>query len=178
MVDGKGANHLGLILMQIRDELGLQVVTGDLLEADAECIVHQTNCVTHGRAAGLAAAIFHKYPWSDIYATRQEYGEPGSISVHAGSLDEHKVINLNGQFFPGQPRFYSGFDSEKARLHYFHSALLEIGDLNVKSVAFPYKIGCGLAGGDWTAYHKMIRDFALWKVGKLRVLIYQREGDK
>jgi ribA/ribD-fused uncharacterized protein len=194
MVDGKGANHLGLILMQIRDELRggkavkqvedtlqqkrmVHVVTGDLLEADAQYIVHQTNCVTYGGASGLAAAVFTKYPWSDVYAGREEYGEPGDISVHIGNTGDHYVINLNGQFFPGKPRFLSGFDSAKARQSYFHSALLAIGDLNAESVAFPYKIGCGLAGGDWPVYLKMINDFSNWKANT-KVLIYQREGDE
>ena len=183
MVDGKGANHLGLILMQIREELrkerSVQIVTGDLLEAEAEYIVHQTNCVTDGRAAGLAAAIFDKYPWADIYSNRTEYGEPGTISTH--NVDPSQgyptVINLNGQFFPGRPRHLGGFDSAKDRLSYFHSGLLSIGDLDPKSVAFPYKIGCGLAGGDWPAYLKMLNDFSNWKVNT-KVLIYQREGDK
>ena len=30
----------------------------------------------------------------------------------------------------------------------------------VKSVALPWQIGCGLAGGDWIVYEKMIRDWA------------------
>jgi hypothetical protein len=25
---------------------------------------------------------------------------------------------------------------------------------------FPYNVGCGLAGGDWRIYHKLIIDFA------------------
>ena len=28
-----------------------------------------------------------------------------------------------------------------------------------KVIYFPYKIGCGLAGGDWTEYKKMIERF-------------------
>jgi O-acetyl-ADP-ribose deacetylase (regulator of RNase III) len=169
----------------LRDELhhdsGVQIVTGDLLEAEAQYIVHQTNCVSHGKAAGLAAAIFAKYPWADIYADRVEYGEPGDISVHSisvssGGQEPHRVINLNGQFFPGKPRYLTGFDSAKARLDYFHSALLSIGDLNARSIAFPYKISCGLAGGDWPVYLKMLNDFSAWKINT-KVLVYQREGD-
>lgn len=30
---------------------------------------------------------------------------------------------------------------------------------NIKSVAFPYMIGCGLAGGNWETYLGMITDF-------------------
>ena len=30
----------------------------------------------------------------------------------------------------------------------------------LESVAFPYLIGCGLAGGDWQSYGAMVSDFA------------------
>jgi len=43
---------------------------------------------------------------------------------------------------------------------YFKSCLdrmLEIPDLG--SIAFPYKIGCGAAGGTWGAYQAMIEAF-------------------
>jgi hypothetical protein len=45
---------------------------------------------------------------------------------------------------------------------------------HIKTVAFPYKIGCGLAGGDWKHYLKMITDFAE-ENSHLQVTIYTLE---
>jgi hypothetical protein len=33
--------------------------------------------------------------------------------------------------------------------------------LDTDEIAFPYGIGCGLAGGNWKRYEEMIEEFAL-----------------
>ena len=35
-----------------------------------------------------------------------------------------------------------------------------MASLNLPSIAFPEQIGCGLAGGDWGAYERMLEEFA------------------
>lgn len=133
-------------------------IKGDILLTDCQAIVHQTNCVTVGKAAGLAGKIFEKYPESDIYKYRQEFGVPGDITIfNSKGVD---IVNLNGQFFPGGPKFNKGFDSPECRLDWFYSALLKLSEMNFKSVAFPYLIGCGLARGNWNEYNYLINFFA------------------
>lgn len=39
--------------------------------------------------------------------------------------------------------------------------------------AFPFKIGCGLAGGDWKIYYKLIKEFAM-KYNKTVTIIVPR----
>jgi hypothetical protein len=53
-------------------------------------------------------------------------------------------------------------DSNDARIDSFKKCLAQIGEALQErdTVAFPYKIGCGLAGGDWKIYGKMLADFA------------------
>ena len=52
-------------------------------------------------------------------------------------------------------------DSDSKRIVWFEKCLDKIGKIkNIKSVAFPYKIGCGLAGGDWEIYEQMLIDFS------------------
>ena len=46
------------------------------------------------------------------------------------------------------------------RQGWFQECLDAIGKLNLKSVAFPYEIGCGLAGGKWACYDNMLQKFA------------------
>lgn len=72
--------------------------------------------------------------------------------------------------YPGAAKY--GNDTAAARLGYFRQALDKlravVGD---GSVAFPYKIGCGLGGGDWAQYEAALREFAQAVPGK--VVLYQ-----
>lgn len=83
------------------------------------------------------------------------------------------VACLMAQLAPGKPGAYSSIycidaadDSKQKRIAYFQSALDELASLvrdsdgAIKTVAFPYGIGCGLAGGDWKVYATMIEAFA------------------
>lgn len=131
------------------------IVQGDLLKSNEDFIVHQTNCVTK-YAKGLSKVIFFKYPESDVYTPRRisnSKDTPGKIKVCG------KIINLFGQLYPGRPKYPN--DSTQLRQQWFQTCLEEISDIDgISSVAFPYKIGCGLAGGNWTNYLNMINDWA------------------
>jgi O-acetyl-ADP-ribose deacetylase (regulator of RNase III) len=156
----------------------LKIVTGDLIQAKEKYLVHQTNCVSHF-AAGIAATIFEKFPYSNIYASRMEEDNPGDIIICGNGKDERFVVNLIGQFYPGGPS-ESPIDNEKIRRDYFYKGLLRLAKINnLESVAFNYKIGCGLAGGDWNWYKGTIENFAkfIYEDQGATVSIYQREGD-
>ncbi len=124
-------------------------INGDILETDVQYIAHQCNCVTKN-SLGLAKAIFNKYPESNIY-NKNIKRIPGEIIVKG------KVINMLSQYKPGSP---SVGDSSDDRIRWFKLCLKEIKNIDdIKSVAFPYKIGCGLAKGDWKTYKKIIEEF-------------------
>jgi hypothetical protein len=38
--------------------------------------------------------------------------------------------------------------------------LESITELKPKSIGFPWKIGCGLAGGDWKTYYSVILEWS------------------
>lgn len=161
------------------------IIVGDLLTAKEKYIVHQTNCVsTH--AGGLAYFLFKKYPYADIYHDRTEEDSdinslrdnPGDISIKGNGLDQRYIINLMGQLYPGVHN--KSNDSEMRRLEYFSTGLIKISKIhNLESIAFPYKIGCGLGGGDWNHYHALVEAFAklVYDNQGAKVTIYQREGD-
>ncbi len=132
----------------------IYVVKGDLLEATEEAICHQCNCITTS-SIGLADLIFKKWPESNTYINRTGPHKPGSISVHSIN-DRQYIVNFYAQIYPGGPNIN---DSYKARMGYFKSCLTQIKNLNVKSVAFPKNIGCGLARGSWKDYYQMIEEF-------------------
>lgn len=158
-----------------------KIIDGDLFLTDAKYIVHQCNCVTW-RAAHLSAEVFKRYPYANIYAPRQptdsepaKQDEPGTIIVKGDGQDQRYVINLLGQFYPGRPRYSeSAKDGFEARKRYFFEGLKKIAEIpDLKSIAFPWGIGCGAAGGDWNFYHKLINRFAKHVENKASVTIYK-----
>lgn len=140
----------------------LKIVNGDILDSDCQYIAHQCNCYSR-RGAGLASAIFKTFPWADVYSNRSERGNDaslfGSITVHGDSKrGQRYVINIYGQLKPGKPS--RGLDSAGSRLEAFSKALDQIAELpELKSIGFPYGIGCGLAGGDWNEYETFLEKF-------------------
>lgn len=160
----------------------MEVQRADLLEVNADCIVQQCNCVTLN-AQGLAASIASKYTYADLYgrrtgrnaicATLATQDLPGTCIL---ARPPHNVIgpivcHLLGQIAPGKSassaRKYGippGTDNTQCRLQYFRSALTALADIcqteDWKLVAFPFRIGCGLAGGSWPDYLAMLQEFS------------------
>lgn len=158
----------------------IEIITGDLLDAKEQYIVHQCNCITN-KAAHLAKSVFDRFPYADIYVARTVPDQPGHFIVRGDGKDQRYVIALLGQYYPGSPKYpNSKLDGTRAREVYFHHSLLRLARLpKVESIAFPWKIGCGAAGGNWKNYLGTLTNFAGFIAGKgTRVVIYQREEDK
>lgn len=148
---------------------------GDILQfKNVDFIVQQCNCLTI-KSRGLAEAIAAAYPDADTYSKRRPNSKnlaieedrhiPGTISVHK------KVINMYAQWRPGRvqgPHFSlypESLETEttKSREKWFLQCLSAIASTfgnEPKRFAFPFKIGCGLAGGDWKVYLRMLQEFA------------------
>lgn len=139
----------------------IEFVEGDLLEAKEKYIAHQTNCVTK-RAAHLAKAVFDRFPYADVYTGRTTPNKPGTIRIMGDGNKQRYVINMFGQYNPGSPKaILDKLDGRKIREHYFHQCLLRIYHMDdIESIAFPYRIGCGAAGGNWTNYLGTLENFA------------------
>lgn len=154
----------------------VKTIIGDLLEAKEQYIAHQCNCVSKG-SAGLAYFLFKQFPYANIYQMRTSHSIPGTIHIAGDGIDNRYVINMFSQYYPGHYFDYYTNDNYDIRKHYFYKCLTNIANIsNINSIAFPYKIGCGIAGGDWEDYLKMINDFADNNTN-IAVVIYQRESD-
>lgn len=142
-----------------------KIVVGNILDATEQYICHQCNCISKG-AAGLAQHMFEKFPWSDIYSSRKAFANdpnpeerPGNIIIKGNGQDQRFVINMMGQYYPGYPQ--EPIDGVAQREKSFLHCLKRISIIDgLTSIAFPWLIGCGLAGGNWGHYQKMIDDFA------------------
>lgn len=154
----------------------ISIVNGSILDSKEKFICHATNCVTK-HAAGLAKDMFDKFPYANIYSSRDESDVPGTIVVCGDGLENRYVINMLSQYYPGKPKFpNSQLDGSYTREKYFKQALFQISKLDkLESVAFPYMIGCGLAGGIWSNYYNMILDFESYVDEKYntKVVIYK-----
>jgi hypothetical protein len=83
------------------------------------------------------------------------------------------VINMFAQLGPGRPK---PRDTVAQREAWFLSCLQEISQLEgLKSIAFPYQVGCGLAGGNWERYERMLTQFADSVAPAVRVVIFRLE---
>ncbi len=142
----------------------IKVVEGNILRAQEEYIIHQCNCVSHA-AGGLAFQIFKEFTWADSYSNRNLSTVPGTIEILGDELlGQRKIVNLYGQVYPGKPKDpISLLDGHVVRERYFLDGLKLLKDHigeNTSSVAFPWQIGCGLAGGEWSHYLLMMTDFS------------------
>ena len=158
----------------------IEIVSGNIFDAKEKYLCHQCNCVT-SKSAHLSKSVFEYYPWADVYTGRTKPHQPGTIDVRGNGEDQRYVINCFGQFFPGKSKYpQSGKDSILAREKFFHQCLLHISRIpNLESLAFPWRIGCGAAGGIWEHYLGNLTIFANYvEKTDARVRVYRREEDE
>lgn len=174
------------------------IIKGNLLKCDADAIVQQTNCLTT-RSHGLSATIKKEFgidPYSiressDLpnVAIKDDRDNPGTIQVFDTGIKPKWVVCIFGQYQPGTPNKYQKFsrvakddgidETYQLREIWFETGLnftrQWILENDIKSIAFPYKIGCGLARGNWKTYEKMIKNFYedINEVAKVDVSIIQ-----
>ena len=157
-------------------------VLDDSILARVDAIAQQENCVgCDGR--GLAEAVARKLPYGSSYSSRrrmppqnkfavpEDRGVPGTIVVcrpPAPGPGRPIVVNMMAQFEMGAPNKYKRVkpmppdDGAATREAWFQQCLDKIAAIQppLGSIAFPYQIGCGLAGGNWSRYDAMITRFA------------------
>lgn len=148
----------------------ITIKKGDLLQATEKVIAHQVNC--HGIAGGLAAAVFWKYPDAEndymqlIDRAPNKEKLLGMPQMTGQQEDGHVICNLYGQFYPGA-------DYRPEALETALEGLATNARIMGWSVALPWRISCGICGGDWDEVQQIIERTM---VG-VDCVIYQREGD-
>lgn len=142
---------------------------GNLLSAKEKVIAHQVNCF--GAAGGLAGAVFRKWPTAERdYLQLIERCQPKALLGMAQLTGEqkdkagHVICNLFGQFHPGA-------DYQPKRLEQALEMLGNTARIMGWSVALPYKLSCGICGGDWDEVLQIIER----TMEGVDCVIYQKE---
>lgn len=142
---------------------------GDILESDCRCICHQVNCKAV-MGAGLAKQVRTKYP--KVYDEYVHFCKTASRRDMLGTaqfvqVSEHPrqfICNVFGQYAFGTDKRYTDYDALRTA---FQSVAYHFPG---HSIAIPYKMGCGLGGGDWDTVLSIIED----ELKDCKVYIYKR----
>lgn len=149
----------------------ITIKEGNLLDATEVIIAHQVNCF--GATGGLAAAVFDSYPVAEHdYMQLVERSQPwrlrGLAQLTGQQTDGHVIANLFGQYHPGA-------DYRPGDLKTALRMLAQAASRLDMSVALPYKLSCGICGGDWEEVFQMIEE--AMEAESVECAIYRRKGD-
>jgi len=142
-------------------------VKGNLLESPVHIIAHQVNCLGI-MGGGIALQIKNKWPrvFEDYkeFIEDWEYCNDGELPLgHCLPVrlnnEQRTVINIFGQ---------NGIGGMATDYDAVRKAFIELKEYLVTDkiyrhdsqipVGIPYKMGCGLGGGDWDTYRKMLQE--------------------
>ena len=163
----------------------VQLKLGDITTAKESVICHQCNC-TSGRHGGLAGHIFNTWPRANTHSGIKMPGTISFFPFHASTRTQG-ILNMYAQNRGGKP---TPSEPPEVRLKWFETCLEAIatwahelvecqtkGTQDCITLAFPFKIGCGLAGGEWKKYASLLDAFASKHKHLLTIVLYQRLED-
>lgn len=131
----------------------MQVIKSDLLAIESGIISHQVNC-QGVMGAGLALKLKAKYPI--CFESYSKYCKAGQFKlgmVQFCRVNSNLFIcNLAGQDGYGGGNRQTDYQALESCLTKLYAKSLELG----LTPYLPYKLGCGLAGGDWAIVSKLI----------------------
>lgn len=132
---------------------------GDIFNSNADVIAHQVNALG-GFGSGIAKTIKEKFPRvceqykKAIAEGSLKLGMCQVVRTNPNNEDNRLIANLCGQYsFGREEKRYTNYEA-------IYNALDKLSQYcvsnNIKSVAFPYKMSCGLAKADWNVILAMI----------------------
>ena len=126
----------------------------NILNVKQGIIVHQVNC-QGVMGAGLALALRRKYPQMytsymkvcSMYTSEQLLGKVQMIKIS----DDLTICNFFAQLNYGTGKVQTNYDAFEKCLE-----KLAFKTGSDTPIYIPYKIGCGLAGGDWEIIKELL----------------------
>lgn len=152
--------------LQVYGVSKMKIVNKDILLASEDIICHQVNELSV-MGAGLALQIKNKYPRVfEAYIKHCNEQCLGKIQL-VGINPEQAICNMFSQRGISRSCRTTDYDLFEQCI----SKLAKYAKENNKTVAIPYGIGCGLAGGDWKVVSKLIEkhlpNATIYKKGKI-----------
>lgn len=143
--------------------MAVKIIDGNLFQTTALVICHQVNC--RGKmGSGVAKQVRELYPLAyERYrlAYNQEKDNPSKLLGHIQYVyckDENSATGMRTivNMFAQDKYGYDG--SRYTDYKAFEYCLEKIKQIveSGSAIAMPYKIGCGLAGGDWNIVYGLI----------------------
>lgn len=134
----------------------IEYIEGNILDTDCDIICHQVNC-QGVMGSGLAKQIKEKYPevfkkYIDYYNEYQFKQLLLGKCLISKCNDGKYIANMFAQLFYGTNKVQTDY---KALDDCINNVSITARMCN-KSIAIPYKLGCGLAGGDWNIVKELI----------------------
>lgn len=135
---------------------------GDLLKTNAQLILHQVN-LQGIMGGGLALSIAKKYPNVELVYRTFEHKELGQVVF---AMAGNKYI---GNCFSQNEDFTTNYDALRECLY---KVIKFMNKFDIKTVAIPYKYGCGIANGNWSIIEQIFKyffeqekdiDFQIWE---------------
>ena len=175
--------------------MSINIVNGNIFDTHCNIICHQVNCqgvMGHGIAKQVKEkykGVFNEYKrYCDAHADNREamLGEALIVDVDYGAavllgqvqLCHTKFLNndyLIANIF-GQLTYGTGLRTDYKALVLGLEVVANFAKEHNLSVAIPYKIGCGLAGGDWNKVNTLIE--GVFAGTGLEVLMYRYEQNE
>lgn len=154
----------------------MNIIKGNVLDAGTTYIVHQVNC-QGVMGAGLAKQIKERYPnvfkmyrnMCILYAQRKSDLLGTAQIIPCDGSNSQFIVNVFAQVDYGRSGLYTNYDAFRVAMEHL---AITMAQNPTATVAFPYMIGCGLAGGDWNIISRIIEDVLPGE----RVKIYQLEA--
>lgn len=129
------------------------MINQDITLVSKGIICHQVNC--RGKmGAGLALSLRKKYPI--VY---NKYVEAHNIGYW--ELGKTQFVSINNSLQVANMAGQDNYSSRQQMTDYkaLQSCLNNVKEMHLKTklpIYLPYKLGCGLAGGDWNKVLDMI----------------------
>ena len=137
----------------------ISIIQGHILEDFAnkkfDILGHCCNCF-HTMGKGIAKEIAMRYPGAYDADKATLCGDKDKLGTFSKADVGHQwILNLYGQYRYGSGQRFLSYDAIAAAL----KASAEFADLmRLKTLAFPYKMGCNNAGGNWDIVLPIITD--------------------
>lgn len=138
----------------------MKIIQQDMLALKEGVLFHQVNC-QGVMGGGIAYAFARK--WPGLEAAYKRYIKETKIGGKTSSMlgkvfiyrpDPSKQLWIANVFGQNNVSKSSRMTSYDATVEAFEL----MGDTNVQAY-FPYKMGCGLGGGNWTIYASIIEAY-------------------